>query len=62
MAMVLNGGKAPGAAARDWRVAVLDCDGTWVLVAPEDSSSHAKRPVKLAIRIDQIAGLKEIAA
>lgn len=22
MAMVLNGGKAPGAAARDWRVAV----------------------------------------
>ncbi len=44
------------------RVAVLDCDGTWVLVAPEDSSSHAKRPVKLAIRIDQIAGLKEIAA
>lgn len=44
------------------RVAVLDCDGTWVLVAPADPPSHAKRPVKLAIRVDQIAGLKEIAA
>lgn len=44
------------------RVTVLDCDGTWVLVAPADPAARRKGPAKLAVRIDQIGGLKEIAA
>lgn len=44
------------------RVTVLDCDGTWALVAPANPSARPNQPVKLAIRVDQIAGLKEIAA
>ncbi len=43
------------------RVTVLDCDDAWVLVAPADPSARRKGPVKLAVRIDQIGGLKEIA-
>lgn len=43
------------------RVVVLDCDGTWALVALSDVSGRSKRTIRLAIRIDRIGGLREIA-